>query len=176
LLVRALAHRSGPGDALDLGYGAGNDTRYLLDLGYRVVAVDANPTAIAVLPDHPRLEAIQATFAEFSQRPGAYDLISAQLALPFNPPDTFADVFARLVTMLRPGGIFTGNLFGTRDAWNVPTSEMTFHTRLEVEALLQGLEPIEITEMEGPVNLADGTIHAAHAFDIIARKPPGTAN
>ena len=144
-----------------------------LDLGCCVTAVDASPSAIAALRTlaHPRLTAIEGTFATFPVDPAGYDLITAQYALPFNPPETFEAMFARLLAALRPGGLFTGNLFGIRDAWNVSGSGMTFHTRAQVESLLQGLETLELREIEDTVTLASGEDHAAHAFDIIARKP-----
>jgi tellurite methyltransferase len=173
LLVRAAAMLPAPGDALDLGCGAGNDTRYLLALGFRVTAVDADPDAVGVLKalDEKRLRAIRSTFADFVFDRDGYDLISAQLALPFNPPESFDAMFSRLMGALRPGGIFTGHLFGVRDAWNTSASGMSFHTRVEAERLLDGLQLREFSEGEGDVQLVSGEQHHGHSFEIIAQRP-----
>src|SRR5947207_9338038 len=54
------------GDALDLGCGAGRDTRYLLGQGWRVTAVDREPEAIARLGDLPteRLRSVQSSIED----------------------------------------------------------------------------------------------------------------
>ena len=51
LLVQALNHCVRRNDALDLGCGAGRDTRFLLQQGFRVTAVDRNPEAFLRLQD-----------------------------------------------------------------------------------------------------------------------------
>jgi SAM-dependent methyltransferase len=175
LLVRAVELVSLPAHALDLGSGTGNDTRYLLDRGFMVTAVDADTESIrrlkAIVSD--RLRVVQCAFDAFPFEPGHYALINAQHALPFNSPDTFTCMFGRLRGALAPGGVFTGDLFGERDAWNVPGSRLSFHTREEVAALLDGLEVIELTEVETQARLIGGGLHHAHGFDIIARRPIG---
>lgn len=175
LLVRAVALLAGPGDALDMGPGAGNDSRYLLARGFRVTAVDADAAAVQrlVALGDERLRVVHSTFAEFAFAPDGYDLINAQLALPFNPPATFPSTFARLRSALRPGACFTGHLFGVRDGWNRPGTTLTFHTREEAEALLTGLQVVEFHERDEEVQLASGAPHRAHAFEIIARQPAG---
>jgi len=176
LLVRAAALLPAPGEALDLGCGAGNDTRYLLARGFRVTAVDANDAVVqrlAALADE-RLTVLRSTFANLEFVLNGYDLVSAQFSLPFNPPETFAAMFARLVGALRPGAIFAGHFFGVRDAWNRPGTALTFQTRAEAEALLQGLELVEFQEQEEVIHLGSGAPHRAHVFEIIARRPEGT--
>jgi tellurite methyltransferase len=173
LVLRAAALAPGRGRALDLGAGAGRDTRYLLAQGFQVTAVDAEPRSVAILSELPRdhLHVVQSTFAAFAFAAEApYDLISAQFALPFMPRDHFADMFARLKAALAPGGIFAGQFFGVHDQWNTPDRAMTFHTRAEAEALLSDLEVIDFTEEDADSSTADGSAKHWHVFHVLARR------
>jgi SAM-dependent methyltransferase len=167
LLVRAVALLPVPGTALDLGCGAGRDSLFLVDRGFHVTSVDTNADAVTALRalKVARLRVVQSTFAEFAFAQDGYDLINAQLALPFNPPETFDAMFGRLVRALRPGGIFTGNLFGVRDEWNVPGSELSFHTRSAARLLLRGLRVRVFDEEEYEVPLVGGKPSCAFLRD-----------
>jgi SAM-dependent methyltransferase len=171
LLVRAAALAPRKGHALDLGAGAGRDTRYLLEQGFQVTAVDADPRAMDVLAALPqaRLRVVRSSFEDFAF--ATYDLISAQFALPFIPRGRFADVFGRLKSALAPGGVFAGQFFGVHDQWNTPDRSMTFLTRSEAEALLSDLETIELTEEDADGHVADGSPKHWHVFHILARRP-----
>ena len=84
-LVKAVSLLGHTGEALDLGCGAGRDTRYLLAQGFQVTAVDREATALAVLAEQstPHLYLVQSAFEDF---PFAhYDLVNAHFALPFHP-------------------------------------------------------------------------------------------
>ncbi len=172
-MIRAASMLPGRGDALDLGSGAGRDTRYLLEQGFTVTAVDADAASIAILATFPqdRMRIVQSSFADFSFE--SYDLINAHFALPFIAPARFGEVFDRLKHALRPGGIFVGQFFGVHDEWNVPGREITFFTREQAEEMLRGLEVIELEEEDVDSVVADGSPKHWHVFHIIARKPYG---
>jgi SAM-dependent methyltransferase len=175
LLMRAAALAPSDGQALDLGAGAGRDTRYLLEQGFQVTAVDAEPGAAALLATLPQdhLLVAQSTFEDFPFAFATYDLISAQFALPFMPKERFATVFVRLKAALVPGGVFAGQFFGVHDEWNVPerAHAMTFLTRAEAEDLLSNLEIIELVEEDADGHKADGSPKHWHIFHILARRP-----
>lgn len=176
LLERAAAlapARPGGGRALDLGAGAGRDTRYLLERGFTVTAVDADPGSVARLAALPqeRLRAVQSTFEDFALDTATYDLINAQFTLPFVPPAHFFTVFARIKAALVPGGVFAGQFFGVHDEWNMPGSGMTFLPRDEAEAQLGDLEVVEFRELEEDGSTAVGAAKHWHVFHILARKP-----
>ncbi len=170
LLVRAVSLLPQKGRALDLGAGAGRDTRYLLEQGFQVTAVDGDPHAVAMLRSlqEQNLRVTQASFEEFVFE--TYDLINAQFALPFVSPRLFNEVFARVERALKPGGVFVGQFFGIHDQWNAPEHEMTFLTREQAEAVLQNLDIIELNEEEVDGHVADGSPKHWHTFHIIARK------
>jgi len=163
-----------PGHALDLGCGAGRDTRWLLSQGWQVTAVDAQPEAIAYLAGLPqdKLRAVHSNFEDFEFEPEAYDLISSQFSLPYVPESSFYDLFARVKQAIKPGGVFAGHFFGNHDEWNTPESNMTFLAREEVDALLSDLDVIEISVEDEMGATATGSMKHWHVFHVIARKPP----
>ena len=170
LLVQAVSLLSQKKDALDLGCGAGRDTRFLLEQGFTVTAVDNDPHAIALLADFPqdRLRAVQASFEAFEFE--TYDLINAHFALPFTSEDRFHEVFARIKHALNADGIFVGQFFGVNDEWNTPGNQMTFLTREQAEAELKDLRILEFREEDVDSHVADGTPKHWHVFHIIAQK------
>ena len=170
LLVQAVSLLSNGKYALDLGCGAGRDTRFLLEQGFSVTAVDSDPHAIALLEVFPRdhLRVVQSSFEAFEFE--TYDLVNAHFALPFAPEDRFHEVFARIKLALNAGGIFVGQFFGVNDEWNSPGNQMTFLTREQAEAELKDLKVLEFQEEDVDSHVADGTPKHWHVFHIIAQK------
>lgn len=171
LILKALAYAKPGGKALDLGAGALKDTKHLLRLGYDVTAVDSAAAlpGMAAVVGSDKLRAVVSTFDAYEYEQGAYDVISAMYALPFNPPETFDAMFARVKSALAPGGILTCQLFGPEDQWSADP-RMTFHARAQVEALLADLETLFLDERRWDGKLADGRPKHWHVFDVIARK------
>ena len=159
--------------ALDLGCGAGRDTRYLLEQGFQVTAVDADANAMAILATFPqeRLHAVQSSFPDFAFE--RYDLINAHFCLPFLSREQFYSVFGKVREALNPEGIFVGQFFGIHDQWNTSerAGKMTFLTREEALQALEGWEVIEFEEEDVDSVVADGSPKHWHVFHIIARKP-----
>jgi hypothetical protein len=71
---------------------------------------------------------------------------------------------------VKPGGIFTGQLFGLNDSWNVANSGMTFHTRVEVEAFLRDFDTVHLEEEDHPGTTKLGEPKHWHIFHIIAQR------
>ena len=157
---------------VELGSGDGTEATALLERGWTVTAIDAEPAAIARL--HARVsvaqrERLTTRVARFEDvdLPAA-DLILASFSLPFCPPSHFEDVWARVVAALAPGGRFAGEFFGVRDSW-ATADDMTFHTADEVERLLAPFEVEELKEKEWDGSSGSGPKHW-HLFQVIARK------
>ena len=77
---------------------------------------------------------------------------------------------------MKPGGRFAGQLFGVNDSWVNQSADgllRTYHTRAEVESLLQsaGLVPEHFEEVEKPGKTAMGEDKYWHVFHIVARRP-----
>jgi len=169
LLVQAVSLLKRKGYALDLGCGAGRDTRYLLEQGITVTAVDSDPHAIALLASFPQdhLRVVKSSFEAFEFE--TYDLVNAHFALPFTPKERFHEVFARVKYALNADGIFVGQFFGVNDEWNTPENQMTFFTREQAEEKLKGLKVVEFREEDVDSHVADGTPKHWHVFHIIAQ-------
>jgi SAM-dependent methyltransferase len=162
--------------ALDLGAGAGRDTRHLLEAGFEVTAVDASPeleAILAELPHQDRLRVVVSRFEDFEF--DSYDLVNAAFALPFTPPEHFDQMFSGLRRSLHPGGVFCGQLFGTEDTWNQPGQQMqdarlTFHTRAQIDSLLAGMDVLRLDEWLEDGETALGERKRWHVFTILARE------
>ena len=105
-------------------------------------------------------------------------LIHAGFSLPFCPPQEFPALWARIRQAVAPGGVFAGQLFGTRDTW-ADDPDMTFCTRHQAEVLLDGLDIFRLEETERDGHAFSGPKHW-HTFDILACKriskhPPAPA-
>lgn len=173
LLVEALPAVSMRNQALDLGAGGLKDTRYLLAQRFaHVTVVDQEPTAqtLAEKIANPSLEVVITPFDQFAFPIERYDLINAQFSLPFNPRNTFSTMMEKLKASIAPSGIFCGQLFGTEDEWNTPTSKLTFHTKEEAERLFAGYTLLTFSERIRDGVLANGTPKHWHLFHIIAKK------
>ncbi len=173
-LCREVLYRAGPGagrQAVDLGSGAGIETKAMLDQGWRVLAIDGD----AALPGRmqtlvgadPALETRVVVFQE-AEMPAA-DLVYAGYALPFVHPSAFSSVWQRIRGALRPGGWLAVDLFGDRDSW-ADNHEMTFLDRPTVDHLLSGLTVEMLDEEDADGRAFSGPKHW-HVFHVIARHP-----
>ncbi len=159
--------------AVDLGCGDGRDTVELLKRGWRVLGIDGEQEAIARLLARPDInrDRLETQIVRFEQLilPEAVDLVNASFSLPFCPPEHFPSLWEKIVSCLRSGGRFCGQLFGDRDSWAVYTS-MNHHTREQIEVLLQPFEIEMLEEEEHPGKTALGEEKYWHLFQIVARK------
>ncbi|MFF1876071.1 class I SAM-dependent methyltransferase [Kitasatospora herbaricolor] len=161
-----------PGDAIDLGCGDGIETLRLAENGWHVVAIDADPdvekrvgaTVGAELAD--RVEVRCAAFESLGALPES-DFVYAGFALPFCDAGHFPYLWADLRDALRPGAVFAGQLFGPHDEW-YGRPGMNFHDRAGVEAMLTGLDVVELAEEDRRGMSFEGPKHW-HVFHIVAR-------
>src|SRR5579862_1743646 len=160
--------------AIDLGCGAGNETAALLKQGWRVLAIDNQPEALArlqsrVSPEENVRLKTQRTSFEQMRLPQA-DLVWAGLSLPFCPPEHFDAVWTQVVASIRTGGIFAGDFFGDNHVW-ADNRHMTFHTLEQVKALFTSLSIEYFLEEEGTKRTVMQGMQHWHGFSVIARKP-----
>lgn len=171
-LQKVLELRSGgPGFAIDLGCGEGSDTRFLLNRGWRVHAIDGSPgvdeRVRAGVPGEQaaRLTTQECTFERLDELPAA-DVVYSGFALPFCEPDGFGRLWHSIRESIAVCGWFAGELFGEHDEW-FGTDDMNFHDRPGVDALLDGLIVDELTEDDRDGTTFQGPKHW-HVFHVIA--------
>lgn len=171
LLVKALEYVTDKGKAIDIGAGALKDTRYLLEQGFEVTAIDKSPLMEQEAKDleNDKLHALTTSFEDFDFPENKYDIASSMFALPFTEPQHFEKVFTNIKNSLKKDGIFCGQFFGINDEWS-KNPKMTFHTEDQIKNLLTGLEILSFKEIEEDSTIANGTPKHWHIFHVIARK------
>jgi SAM-dependent methyltransferase len=159
--------------AVDLGCGAGRDARELLQAGWRVLAVDREPAATAMLEDvtpaglRAALATRVADLATVAVPP--CDLVNASLSLPFLPAEVFWETWARVLDALSPGGRVAAMLFGDRDdAAGDP--DMTCPAPDAIRASLTAFEVEHWVDREEDGQTALGEAHHFHRVELVARR------
>ncbi|MCA8925650.1 MAG: class I SAM-dependent methyltransferase [Planctomycetes bacterium] len=98
----------GPGRALKVGCGLGDDAEYLSSLGFDVTAFDVAPTAIAHCRARfpsSRVDYRVADLLAPEDLPGeGFDLVVEAYTLQVLPPEVHAEALARVAAWVRPGG------------------------------------------------------------------------
>ncbi len=79
-------------------------------------------------------------------------------------------MWATIRQALVAGGVFAGQLFGTRDSWAADPA-MTFHDRRQAAAMLVVLQILRMQETKHDGHAFTGPKHW-HIFDILARRQP----
>jgi tellurite methyltransferase len=171
LLVEALKYTRNHNQALDMGAGALKDTRYLLELGFNVTAIDRSDLIKeqARLIDSVKLKIHVTSFEEFDFPISEYDIVSAMFSLPFIHPLHFNNIMNKIKKSLKNEGILCGQLFGINDEW-AKDPKMTFHTTEEAKNLFSDYNVISFKEVEGNGKTANGTPKHWHIFHFIVRK------
>ncbi len=160
-----------PGLAVDLGAGTGRDTLELLRRGWKVIAIDSQQEAIDRIvelagPHAGRLEGRVGRFEEADWP--ACDLVNASFSLPLTPSSAFPAFWQQIVDSIRPGGRFSGQLFGERDEW--ARTGLVVKTRAEVEELLRPFVVERFEEFEQEGQTVVGKSKQWHLFHVVGRK------
>lgn len=170
LLIESLKYLSSRNTALDLGAGGLRDTRYLLQQGFSVVAVDSDESLLERTKSLDSVTPVISTFEAFEYGVERFDLINAAYALPFSPPETIKKILESITDALKPGGIFVGQFFGPKDSW-AERDGMNFLTKEQIETMLASLEIRTLLEEERDGTTALGKEKHWHVFHVIAQKP-----
>lgn len=175
LLVEALKYVNETGGiALELGAGSPRDSKFLIEKGFEVIAVDKTSESkdlFGELVKNNKLQFVQSSFSDFNFSDYNYDFVSAQRALPFiETKSELIRVLNRMKEGLKRDGVFASHFFGIKDTWCLEEKPMSFVDKDELVRLLDGFEIKKFEESEEDSTTANGTPHHWHVFEIIAVK------
>tara|TARA_Y100000588_G_scaffold71452_1_gene73480 strand:+ start:400 stop:1020 length:621 start_codon:yes stop_codon:yes gene_type:complete len=160
--------------AVDLGCGNGRDTVEMLRRGWKVLAVDAELSAIEginarITGENKTLLETQVARFEGVILPKS-ELINSSFALPLVSPVDFPDLWDKILDALVPGGMVSCQLYGDRDSW-VGNPTITFFAKSAIDALLFPLEVEYFREEEEDSTTPRGNSKHWHIYHIVARRP-----
>ena len=133
------------GRILDLGCGSGRDTKYFLEQGFEVDAVDGSEELARMAAEYTGVNVRKMLFCELSEVE-KYDGIWACSSILHLPWPELADVTGRMCTALKPGGIIYssfkyGDFSGERNGrYFTDLTEKTFKELTDNYAALQIIE------------------------------------
>ena len=164
ILIEALSHCVHTDTALDLGAGALNESLYLAEHGFHVVAVDSSPF---VLQFNKNLDVQVMPIEDYSYPVSSFDLVASLYTLPFLKKNDISTVMQKIQESLRAEGIFVGQFFGTHDDWS---DRCATHSKKEIENLLESMQIIKLEEEENDRRTVAGDMKHWHVFHVIAKK------
>lgn len=162
-----------PGNAIELGCGAGRDTIYLIKNGWNVLAIDREDVSSRI---QSKLNKEEVKKFKFSQQKfeniklEKNNLVVANFSIPFCNKNNFKELWNKINNSILKDGYFVGNFFGNNDEWKSTKEEMTFMTKKQVLELFENFEIIEIKEVEKDNLTGLGKMKHWHIFNVIAKK------
>ncbi len=162
-----------PGNAVELGCGAGRDTVYLIRNGWNVLAIDREDVETRIVSKLLVEELEQFEF--FKQRFEAIklensNLVVANFSLPFCNKNDFKKLWDKINQSILNDGYFVGNFLGDKDEWKNAKGKMTFLTKDQVMELFRNFEIVEFKEVEKDGLTGLGKMKHWHIFNVIAKK------
>ena len=155
-----------PGNAIELGCGAGRDTVYLIKNNWYVLAIDiAEKLSIEELKQFKFLKQ-EFECIELEKN----NLVVANFSLPFCNKNNFKELWNKINKSIVNKGYFVGNFFGDNDEWKSTKDEMTFLTKDQTIQLFEDFEIVEFKEVEKDDVTGLGKMKHWHIFNVIAKK------
>ena len=162
-----------PGNAVELGCGAGRDTVFLIRNGWNVLAIDREDVETRIVSKLLVEELEQFEF--FKQRFEAIklensNLVVANFSLPFCNKNNFKELWDKINHSILKDGYFVGNFLGDKDEWKIAKEKMTFLTKDQVMELFRDFEIVEFKEVEKDGLTGLGKMKHWHIFNVMAKK------
>ena len=162
-----------PGNAVELGCGAGRDTVSLIKNGWNVLAIDKEDVEARITTKLSKKEQKRFKFSKQKFegiKLEKNNLVVANFSLPFCNKNNFKELWNKIDESILKDGYFVGNFFGNNDEWKNKNEEMTFLTKKQVLELFKNYEIIDFKEVEKDALTGLGNMKHWHIFNIIAKK------
>lgn len=161
------------GNAIELGCGAGRDTKFLLENKWNVLAIDKEDVSDIIKEklNIEELKRFKFKKQEFeSLQLESNNLIVANYSLSFCKEEKFVEMWDKIKNSILPNGYFVGNFFGTKDEWAKTKEHMTFLSKENCLNLFNEFDIISFKEIEKQGLTGLGEMKRWHIFDVIAKK------
>lgn len=165
-----------PGNAIEIGCGAGRDTVYLIKNGWKVLAIDNEDVESIITNKLSKEELKQFKFVKQKFEDVELEnnnLVVANFSLPFCNKNNFKKLWNKIDDSILKDGYFVGNFFGNKDEWKNTKKEMTFLTKKQIIEMFKKFKIIELQEIEKDGLTGLGKMKHWHAFNVIAKKDGG---
>ena len=162
-----------PGNAIELGCGAGRDTIYLIKNGWNVLAIDREDTKSLIEEklNENELKKFRSSVQNFQNvKLEKNNLIVSNYSIPFCGKKYFKEFWSKIEESIEKDGYFVGNFFGIKDSWVEIKPKMVFLSKTEVLELFKDFDIIHFKEIEEDKKTALGVMKHWHIYDIIAKK------
>lgn len=93
------------GSILDVGCGAGRDSKYFLEQGFSVTSLDASEELVKIASSYTGQPVRHMTFNEINFT-NTFDGVWAVASLLHVPSNEIGNIFQKIAQALKPGGIF----------------------------------------------------------------------
>ncbi len=161
---------------IELGCGAGRDTKYLLHNGFNVTAIDRENVEEIIIneiseEDIKRFQFHQKSFEELEfLNLTKSDILVSNFSIPFCEKSIFKNTWNNIVNNIRKEGYFVGNFFGKEDSWNFGDTKIIFLEEKEVRELFEDFEIIYFNEKKKKGITGIGREKFWHIYEVIAIK------
>ena len=161
------------GYAIELGCGAGRDTKFLLENKWNVLAIDKEDVS-KIIKEKLNVEELNRLKFQKQELENLQleknNLIVANYSLPFCNKERFKEMWYKIKNSIVSRGHFVGNFFGINDEWAKTKEHMTFLTKEDCLKLFDEFNIISFKEIEKDGLTGLGKIKHWHIFDVIAEK------
>jgi hypothetical protein len=166
------------GNALDIGAGNLRDTKFLLEKGFTVTAIDPSPASAAMAEqlNNPELTMVQEIIGTWDFPKDYFCLVNAEGILFHFSPQRLDIIMNKIKGSIKSGGVFSGNFLGVHDGWNNEGTDKNFFDREGIQELFAGFDIKQLGEGERDGTSAASEIEGTnipkhwHMFRIIAVK------
>ena len=157
--------------AIDLGAGAGNDAKYLLEKGFKVTCIDKEGKSKEItMSQITQNENLKFELQEFEKlKLDKADLIYSCFSLHFCNPEKFDSLMDEITENIKSDGFFVGNFLGEEDGW-YGNETMTFLSKEKVQGYFKDFEIKYYAEKKYIKDSVMGEKKNWHVFEIIAMK------